>query len=514
MKKMKQLLALFLTMLVMVSSTGITALADGSVIEETTEEAGSGSGRKWQQTIKFHSNYPDGTDDVVIVHYNVNSYISSSTSLYNGSVRTFSKCSFKVPVGYQLKNNYWNTKPDGTGKMQIGNSFAFYYSDRGTTTDLFAQYMEDSSHVHSYMVATSPDCIHDGLKRCACGKEQAIRALGHDLFDVPWRDGSGHTDECQTTGHMHVCRRCGGWLEGGQESEPHEYGEWETIKQATETEEGRKERHCTKCEHMESEPIPVSPHVHVFVTDEARLPDCIHEGLTEGRHCSSCGYAEIPQETVPALGHSFEDVPWTDGDGHAPGCASIEHVMTCIRCHGDLEGGRLYEAHAYGEWEIVKEPTETEDGLKERHCLICEHMESESIPKAAEQEPDIPDGPTDGVDEQEPDIPDGPTGGTEPEEPVTPDEPEEPVTPDKPVDESEELTTSDESVDEPQKPVDRPEGSTIPDDEILMTEEPNLEILPNDRTPLADVPQTNDSIFWFLPMLASGLSLIKRRKRR
>lgn len=376
MKKMKRLLALFLTMLVMVSSTGITALADGSVIEESTEEIESGWGRKWYQTVKFHSNYPDGTDDVVIVRYHINSYISSESSLCNSHVRTFAGCGFKVPVGYQLKDNYWDTKPDGTGKLLWGNSFAFYYSDRGTTTDLFAQYKKDESHVHAYEIVAAPDCIHDGFKKCACGEEQTMSALGHDFSDVPWQDGSGHTDGCHTAEHVHACRRCNGELDGGLESEPHEYGEWETIKQATETEEGRKERHCTKCEHMESEPIPVSPHVHVFVTDEARLPDCIHEGLTEGRHCSSCGYAEIPQETVPALGHSFEDVPWMDGDGHVPGCASIEHVMTCIRCHGNLEGGRLSEAHAYGEWEIVKEPTETEDGLKERHCLILTWTDS------------------------------------------------------------------------------------------------------------------------------------------
>lgn len=245
MKKMKRLLVLFLTILMM---AGSTVLADGSVIEETTEGAGGGPGRKWQQTVKFHSNYPDGTDDVVIVHYDVNSYISSESSLYNGYVRTFAKCGFKAPAGYQLKDNYWDTKPDGTGKLLWRNSFTFYYSDRGTTTDLYAQYMEDGSHVHSYMVVASPDCIHDGLERCACGKEQIISALGHNFSNVPWQDGSGHTDECQTAEHTHVCIRCHGELDGGQESEPHEYGEWKTVKPAIPEEDGLKERQCAKCD--------------------------------------------------------------------------------------------------------------------------------------------------------------------------------------------------------------------------------------------------------------------------
>ena len=39
------------------------------------------------------------------------------------------------------------------------------------------------------------------------------------------------------------------------------------------------------------------------------------------------------------------------------------------------------KAHTYGEWKVVKEATETEEGLKSHSCTVCGAEETASIPK-------------------------------------------------------------------------------------------------------------------------------------
>ena len=45
-------------------------------------------------------------------------------------------------------------------------------------------------------------------------------------------------------------------------TEGHKWGEWETVKQATCTEEGKKERICSRCSHSETKTIPVKAHTY------------------------------------------------------------------------------------------------------------------------------------------------------------------------------------------------------------------------------------------------------------
>lgn len=55
----------------------------------------------------------------------------------------------------------------------------------------------------------------------------------------------------------------------------------------------------------------------------------------------------------------------------------------CSRCGETLEEGKVIEAagHVWGEWNVVQEPTEDEDGLKERICSVCDEKETETIDK-------------------------------------------------------------------------------------------------------------------------------------
>lgn len=118
----------------------------------------------------------------------------------------------------------------------------------------------------------------------------------------------------------------------------HTPGEWQTVKEPTCTEPGKKELHCSDCDIvLETENIPATGHKAdglIVTTVEAT---CSHTG-TKVQHCSVCG-AEVNVQTVEKLPHTPSD-----------------------------------------DWEIVKEPTCVETGLRQKVCEVCgEVLEKEII---------------------------------------------------------------------------------------------------------------------------------------
>ena len=93
----------------------------------------------------------------------------------------------------------------------------------------------------------------------------------------------------------------------------HAYGEWETIKEATCTEDGQRARSCS-CGESEKEVISAKGHTEETV--EGTPATCTESGLTEGKKCSVCGEVLVKQETVAALGHDFYYNEQTDENGN------------------------------------------------------------------------------------------------------------------------------------------------------------------------------------------------------
>lgn len=81
---------------------------------------------------------------------------------------------------------------------------------------------------------------------------------------------------------------------------------------------------------------------HTVVTDSAAAPTCTTTGLTEGSHCSVCSKVITAQTTVPALEHDWS-----------------------------------------GEWTVINQPTDTEEGKKEKTCSRegCGVKKYEVLPK-------------------------------------------------------------------------------------------------------------------------------------
>ena len=197
-----------------------------------------------------------------------------------------------------------------------------------------------------------------------------------------WKNnGTQHWKECS----------CG---EKSEES-PHNFGEWELLYYDVDTKYDVCERQCLTCGYKQIDRY--SEHQHYYTDDwrsgstthwkecyyckevnqdtvanhtfgdwtETKPATTTEEGLRE-RTCSVCEYTQT--ETLPVHTHDVHDEEWKyDNTDHWQECSCGEKLNVAN--------------HAYGEWSVTKPATETEEGSKARDCTVCDHVQTETIPK-------------------------------------------------------------------------------------------------------------------------------------
>ena len=164
---------------------------------------------------------------------------------------------------------------------------------------------------------------------------------------------------------MGVVTGCG--VDGGESTHEHKYADAYTCHDRTCTVEGCghvekattahkfadkftcHDRTCTDCGSVEKATTEHSWGKWVTV----REPSCTEKGA-QTRECDNCGDTETTD--LPANGHTYAD-EFTCHD----------RICTVEDC-GHIE--KATTAHTFGEWQIVKEPTCAEEGLRERICSV------------------------------------------------------------------------------------------------------------------------------------------------
>ena len=205
-----------------------------------------------------------------------------------------------------------------------------------------------------------------------------IPALGHD-FSKEWTIDKEAT--CTEKGSKsHHCTRCE--VKSDETEIPtkeHSESNWIIDKEATCTEDGSKHTECTVC-HTTIKTEKISALGHTDVIDNAVEPTCTTSGLTQGKHCSTCGKILQAQTEIPALGHDIvhheaksptcTEPGWEAYDtckrdgctyttykeipalGHTGGTATCTEQATCEKCNAKY--GELAK-HKY------------KDGV----CIVC-----------------------------------------------------------------------------------------------------------------------------------------------
>ena len=151
-------------------------------------------------------------------------------------------------------------------------------------------------------------------------------------------------------------------------------GTQQTTEEPTNGTTGNNEIPTEQPTEQPTEPADPCAKGHTEVIDAAVDPTCTEKGKTQGKHCSVCGEVLVVQNDVDALGHTevidaavgptCTEKGKTEGK-HCQTCGAILIAQTTLPVTG----------HGFGEWSIIKEPTETTKGEIRRDCAECGHFE-------------------------------------------------------------------------------------------------------------------------------------------
>ena len=163
----------------------------------------------------------------------------------------------------------------------------------------------------------------------------------------------------------------------------HTFGEWNTVKEATCKEEGKRVRSCSICAEAEEEVISKSE-THAIVADIAVSATCKDTGLTEGSHCSVCNKVLVAQTVIPK---TEDHTPITDA-AIAASCKNtgLTEGSHCSVCNKVLVAQTVVpktEVHSSSNWIIDVEATCKSEGEMHKECNVCKQvLESEKIEKS------------------------------------------------------------------------------------------------------------------------------------
>lgn len=137
-------------------------------------------------------------------------------------------------------------------------------------------------------------------------------------------------------------------------------------------------------------------HVHDWNEGETvKNPNCTTPG-TKAYTCKTDS-THIRTEVIPALGHSLKKIDAVNATCQSEGNKAYYMCGRCGKLFADEAGSKEItvhdvvipvnnDAHVLSGWQVTKEPTATEKGLKERSCRVCGKVFTEEIPATGKKD--------------------------------------------------------------------------------------------------------------------------------
>lgn len=226
-----------------------------------------------------------------------------------------------------------------------------------------------------------PDCYNQGFEGRACNvcstrEGTWTPALGHD-----WVWTLGYPGDCCSEGIENgECSRCGEITERNNgKYGPHQWWDWETVKEPTCTEDGLEKRECGIAvdyneDHTETRVIPKLGH-DWGEWSVTKASSCTADG-EQVHTCKRCGVSET--QTIPKLGHD-----WGEWREVKPATCTEDgkEERVCKRCGATESRPIPKHGHSMGPWYTVREANKDQAGLEERACeYTCGYKEQREIP--------------------------------------------------------------------------------------------------------------------------------------
>ena len=136
---------------------------------------------------------------------------------------------------------------------------------------------------------------------------------------------------------------------------------------------------CTVCGDTYTDDVVAAPG-HTVVIDPAVDPTCTTTGLTEGSHCDVCKEILVPQDVIPALGHTPAEA--VKEAGRDPICGVNPpvdgfyfEVVYCSVCGEELSREKI-DIPAKHDYEVIEIPANCTDPAKTQYvCKVCGYDE-------------------------------------------------------------------------------------------------------------------------------------------
>ncbi len=240
----------------------------------------------------------------------------------------------------------------------------------------YTESIPKTAHSYASQVTKEATCTAEGVKAytCKCGAsyEEAIPKKDHS-YTVKVTEPS-----CTQQGYTTYSCTCGdSYKDDFRPVTGHDWTEWVTTKEPTESEVGEARRECSFCGKAETKALDkLQPHEHTYTASVTKPATCTADGIRTYRCPCGASY----EEAIPGK-HSYK-ISKVEGTCTEKGY----RLYRCEKC-GHSEKNYIYPAlgHAYGDWVTITEPTETEAGLKKRVCSRCSHEETQVIPAMSDQ---------------------------------------------------------------------------------------------------------------------------------